>query len=100
DAEEAQDPLSLLAVPGRAWRVERIELEAARDRDPGGVGAELDQAVRRFLALHAEAIDVPEHAAEERADHPIARIRSRRDAAVDDERLDVLRAAQPQQVRP
>ena len=40
-----------------------------------------------FVALHAEAIDVCEHAAEERPDQLVARIRTRGNAPVDDDRL-------------
>ena len=52
------------------------------------IGAHLDDPPRRLLALHAEAIDVREHAAEERPREPVARIRARRNAAVDQHRLD------------
>ena len=57
-------------------------------------------AARRLVALHAEAIDVREHAAEERPDQPVARIRAGRDAAVDQRRLDPGALAGAQQVRP
>ena len=42
----------------------------------------------RLLALHAERVDVGEHAPEERADQPVARERPVRDAAVHQHRLD------------
>ena len=58
------------------------------------------QAARGLLALDAEAIDVGEHAPEERPDQPVARERAVRDAAVDDHRLDAAAAAFAQQVRP
>ena len=82
-AEEPQHALARLAVRRRRRQLERIELQAAGDRDARRIGAEIDQPPRRLLALHAEAIDVGEHAAEERPDQPVARIRPRRDAAVD-----------------
>ena len=63
-------------------------------------GADVDDPARRLVALHAEAIDVREHAAEERADEPVARIRARRDPAVDERRLDAGALAGAQQVRP
>ena len=99
-AEEPQHPLARLAVRGRGRQLQRIELQAAGHRDARRIGAEIDQPPRRFLALHAEAIDVGEHAAEERTDQPVARIRSRRDAAVDHDRLHAALAAHAQQVRP
>ena len=68
EPEEPQHAFARLAVRDRRRPLERIELEAAGDGHAQGVGAELDQPPRRFLALHAEAIDVGEHAAEERAD--------------------------------
>ena len=52
--------------PAYGRRSERVELEAAGDDDPRRVGAERRQPPRRLLALHAEAVDVGEHAAEER----------------------------------
>ena len=86
------------AVGGRD--LERIELQAAGHRHARGIGAEIDQPARRFLALHAEPIDVGEHAPEERADEPVTRIRARRDPAVDHDRLHAALPAHPQQVRP
>ena len=86
--------------PGRRRRIERVELQAAGHGDARRVGAELDQPARRLLALHAEAIDVAEHAPDERTDDAIARERARRDAAVDQRRLDAAAPALAQQVRP
>ena len=83
-----------------AAEVERVELQPAGDDDAVAIGAHLDDAARRLLALHAEAIDVGEHAAEERPRQPVARIRPRRDPAVDERRLDAVAAAGAQQVRP
>ena len=85
---------------GRRRQLERIELEAAGHRHAARIGAEIDQAARRFLALHAEAIDVGEHALEKGADQPVARIRARRDPSVDHHRLHGAPAAHAQQVRP
>ncbi len=48
-------------------RLERLELQAAGDGDARRVGADVDDAPRRLVALHAEAIDVGEHAPEEPA---------------------------------
>ena len=100
DAEEPQHALARLAVRRGGRHLERIELQAAGDRHARGIGAEIDQPARRFLALHAEAIDVGEHAPEERPDQPVARIRARRDPAVDHDRLHAALPADPQQVRP
>ena len=61
---------------GRAVRVgelERVELQRAGDRHALARGAEVDDAARRLVALHAEPIDVLQDAAEERADEPVAR---------------------------
>src|SRR4029450_6501901 len=49
--------------------------------DAPAVRAEVDDASGRFLALHAEPIDVAEHAAEEGLGQAIPRIRARRDPA-------------------
>ena len=65
-----------------------------------GSAPSVDQPARRLLALHAEAIDVGEHAAEKRPHEAVARIRPRRDAAVDHDGLHAARAADAQQVRP
>ena len=100
NAEETQHALARLAMGRRGRKLQRIELQAARDGHPRRVGAEVDQPARRFLALHAESVDVGEHAPEERTDEPIPRIRPRRDASVDDHRLHAPLAAYPQQVRP
>ena len=53
-----------------------------------GIGAELDEAARRLFALHAEAVDVGEHAPHHRPDQPVARERPRREPAVDHRGLD------------
>jgi hypothetical protein len=98
--EEPEHALAGLAVNGGRRHFERIKLQAARHRHATLLGAEIDQAARRFLALHAETIDVGQHAAEERSNQPIARIRTRRDPAVDHHRLDAFFPAEPQQVRP
>ena len=42
--------------------LERVELQAAGDDHARRIGADVDDAPRRLLALHAEAIDVGEHA--------------------------------------
>ena len=65
-----------------------------------GSAPSCDQPPRRFVALHAEPIDVGQHAPEERPDQPVARERSVRDAAVHEHRLDAAAAALAQQVRP
>ncbi len=88
------------ACERRRRKLERIEFQAAGDRHARRIGAERDEAPRRFLALHAEAIDVGEDPLEERPDQPVARIRPRRDASVDEDRLHAARAAHAQQVRP
>ena len=67
-AEEAEHALPRLAVRDDGRHLERIELQAAGDGDLRLVGAELDDPPRRLVALHAEAIDVGEHAPEERPD--------------------------------
>ena len=97
NAEEAQHALASAAW--RRRRFQRIELQAAGHRDACGIGAELDEPARRFFPLHAEAIDVREHAPDERPNHPVARKRSIRDPAVDDRRLDPPAATFAQQVR-
>jgi hypothetical protein len=87
-------------VRADAGPVERIELQAPGDDDFFARGAEIDDPARGFLALHAEAIDVGQHAAEQRAHEAIARIRARRDAAVGEHGGDAAGAAGAQQVRP
>ena len=99
-AEEAQHAIAALSVRTDAGPVERIELQAAGDDDLLARGAEIDDAARGFFALHAEAIDVGQHAAEQRAHEAIARIRAAGDAAVGEHRGDAARAAGAQQVRP
>jgi hypothetical protein len=74
ELEEAQDALARPAVRGRRGQLERVELQAAGDRHPGRVGAEIGQPPRRFLALDAEPIDVGEDAADEGTDQPVARV--------------------------
>ena len=83
NAEESQHALARLAVRRGRGQLERIELEAAGDADARLVRAEIDDALRRLFALHAEAIDVGEHAAEQRPHELIPRVRSRRNAPVD-----------------
>jgi hypothetical protein len=100
EPEETQDPFTRLAVRRGRSHFERVELQAAGDGDARRIGAEIDQAVRRLLALHAEAIDVGEHAAEQRAHEPVARVRARGNAAVDHRRPDAPLPAFVQQVRP
>ena len=98
--KNAQHALARPAVRRRRRQLERIELQAAGDRDVRRVGAEVDQTPRRFLALHAEPIDVAEHAAEKRAHQAVARVRAGRDAPVDHHRLDAAAAALAQEVGP
>ena len=104
DPEEPQQALARFAVraarAGRRRRLERIELQAAGHGHPRRVRAEIDQTAGRLLALHAEAIDVGQHAAEERANQAVARVRPRRDAAVDDGGLHPALAAFAEQVGP
>ena len=85
---------------GRGRHLERIELERAGHADALAGGAHLDHAARGLLALHAEAIDVVEHAPEKESREPVTRKRSRRDASVDERRLHAVAAARAQQVRP
>ena len=85
---------------GRRRQLERVELQAAGHGHARRVRAEILQPMRRLLALHAEAIDVGQHAAEERADQLVARVRPRRNPAVDDGRLHAALAARAEQVRP
>ena len=102
--EEPEQPLARLAVrgagAGRRRRLERIELQAARHGDVRRIRAEVDQPPDRLLALHAEAIDIGQHAPEERADQAVAGVRPRRDASVDDGGLHAAAAALAEQVRP
>jgi hypothetical protein len=72
-AKIAQHAIPALAVRADAGPVQRIELEAAGDDDPGRIGAERDDPPGRLLALHAEALDVVEDAAEEAADQASGR---------------------------
>ena len=101
DVEVAQD-----AIAGAGRRtcrrrpLQRVELQTAGDDDPRRHGADVDDAAGRFFALHAEAVDVGEHTAEEAARQPVARIRARRDAAVDDDGGDAAGTAFTQEIRP
>ena len=97
-AEEAQHPLA--AAARRRDHFERVELQAAGDRDARRIGAKRHQAPRGLVALDAEAVDVGEDAAEERTDQPVPRKRSIRDAAVHQHGLDAAAPALAQQVRP
>ena len=67
----------------------RVELQAAGDGHPRRLGADLHDATRRLVALHAEAIDVGEHAAEAAGESGDSAERPRRDASVHDERFHV-----------
>jgi hypothetical protein len=96
--EEAQHPFTAAARPER-W-IQRVELQAARDDDPAGIGAERRQAAGGLLALHAEAIDIGEHAPEERTNQPVSTEGTCRDAAVDHERAHTSSAALTQEVGP
>ena len=98
--EVAQHAIAALAVRADAGPVQRIELEAAGDDDAGGIGAERDDPPGRLLALHAEALDVVEDAAEEAAHQRVAGERALRDAAVDEHRGHAALAALAQQHRP
>ena len=86
-----------VAAPGN---IQRVELQAAGHDHLVGIRAHLDDPARRLLPLHAEAIDVREHAAEERLRQAVARIRSRRDPPVDQHRADARAVAGPQEVGP
>ena len=89
DAEEAEHAVAPAsrAERRRGHRIERVELQAAGDGDARRIGAELDEPPPRLLALHAERVDVGEHAPEERAHQPVPRERAVRDPAVDEDRL-------------
>ena len=100
EPEEPQHALARLAVGRRGRQFQRVELQTACDRHVRGIRAELDETARRFLALDAEAIDIGQHPAEERADHPVAPVGARRDAPVDHHGLHPAPAAFVQQVRP
>ena len=63
-AEEPQHAPGAAAGRDRR-RLERLELQAAGHGDARRIGADVDDAPRRLVALHAEAIDVGEHAPEE-----------------------------------
>ena len=99
--EIAEHAVAAAVGGGRdAGHVQRVELQAAGHDHLVGIGADLDDPARRLLALHAEAVDVRQHAAEERPRQAVARIRSRRDPAVDEHRADARAVTGPQQVRP
>ena len=100
DPEVAEDAVAPAVGAGRAGNLERIELERAGDRHARAIGADLDDAAGRFLALHAEAIDVGEHAPEERAGQPVAGKGTGRDAAVDEHGLHPGLVTHAQEVRP
>ena len=100
EGEEPQHTAARTAVPGDRRLFERIELEAAGDGHARGIGAEVDEPARRFLALHAEPIDVREDATKEGPDHPVARVRARRNPAIDQDGLHAALPAESQQVRP
>jgi len=100
DPEVAQHAVAALPVRADARPIQRIELQAAGDDDPGRIGPERDDPPGRLLALHAEAVDVVEDAAEEAADQRVAGERALRDAAVDEHRGHAALAALAQQHRP
>ncbi len=86
--EEAQHAGSGAVRAGRgARRLNRVELQVARDADPRRVGAEVDQPLGRLARLHAEAVDVRQHPLEQRPDEAVARVGAGRDPPVDHGRL-------------
>ena len=83
-----------------AGNIERIEFQAAGDDDVCRIRADVDDPPRRLFRLHAEPVDVAEHSSEKGTRDLVARVRPRRDAAVDHHRRDAHPFALPEQVRP
>jgi hypothetical protein len=100
DAEIAKDAVSPAVAGRRSGELERVELEGPGDADALAVGADVDDAPGGLVALHAEAIDVAQHAAEERPRQAVARIRSCGNPPVDEQRLHSVARAGAQEVGP
>jgi hypothetical protein len=99
-AEVAEDPVRAAAAGRLVGHVERVELQRPGHGHTRAVGAELDDAPRRFLVLHAEAVDVGEHPPDKDAREPVPRIGAGGDAAVDEDGPDPGLPAGTQHVRP